>query len=89
MRNRKRNLTVTSLDSLSLEEADAYMEAANDDEIDAAFALAADRNRLDDSTKVPDEAEIHHALYLLRRAQGKDPPSFDGMRVEIRRRVAA
>jgi hypothetical protein len=33
--------------------------------------------------------EIHHALFLLRRARGLDAPSFDLMRVQLRRRHAA
>jgi hypothetical protein len=37
----------------------------------------------------PDDAEVHHAMFLLRRARGLDAPSFDSMRVQLRRRVAA
>ena len=37
----------------------------------------------------PDDAEVHHAYFLLCRARGMLPPSFDEMRVELRRRVAA
>ncbi len=81
--------TVTSLDTVSLEEALAYLDAANGDELGAAFTLATDRNRLDGSNKAPDETEVHHALFLLRKARGLDAPSFDLMRVQLRRRVAA
>jgi hypothetical protein len=51
--------------------------------------LATDRNKLDGSHGEPDDAEVHHALFLLCRARGKDAPSYDEMRVELRRRVAA
>lgn len=85
----KRKPSIRSLETVSLEEARAYLEYAAGDEIDAAFALATDRNRLDGSQSVPDDAEVHHALFLLCRARGKDAPSFDDVRVELRRRVAA
>jgi hypothetical protein len=81
--------TVKSLDTVSLEEALAYLDAANGDELGAAFTLAADRNRLDGGSKAPDETEVHHALFLLRKARGLEAPSFDLMRVQLRRRVAA
>lgn len=81
--------TVRSLDGLTQDEAIAYLEAEGGDELLAAFALAADRNVLDGSSATPDDAEVHHALYLLRRARGLDAPSFDHTRVELRRRVAA
>ena len=85
----KRKPSIRSLETVSLEEARAYLDYASGDEIDAAFALAVDRNRLDGSQAVPDDAEVHHALFLLCRARGKDAPSFDEMRVELRMRVAA
>jgi hypothetical protein len=85
----KRKPTIKSLDAVSLEEARAYLEDSGGDELDAAYALACDRNRLDGSLAAPDEAEVHHALFLLCRARGKHPPSFDEMRVELRRRAAA
>jgi hypothetical protein len=85
----KRKPTIKSLETVSLEEAAAYLEHAGGDELDAAYALACDRNRLDGSIAPPDDAEVHHALFLLCRAHGKLPPSFDEMRVELRRRVAA
>jgi hypothetical protein len=80
---------IRSLATVSLEEALTYLDAANGDEHTAAHDLARDRNRLDGSTSPPDEAEIHHALFLLRRARGLDAPSFDLMRVQLRRRFAA
>jgi hypothetical protein len=80
---------ITSLESLSLEEALSYLDSAEGDELAAAFALAKDRNLLDGSESEPDEAEVHHALFLLRRARGLDAPSFDLMRVQLRRLVAA
>jgi hypothetical protein len=80
---------ITSLESLSLEEALAYLDSAEGDELSAAFSLAKDRNLLDGDSREPDEAEVHHALFLLRRARGLDAPSFDLMRVQLRRLVAA
>ncbi len=81
---------IASLDSLSLDEAAAYLKAAEDDELEAAYALARDRNLLDGgNNEDPDEAEVHHALFLLRRAQGLNAPSFDSMRIQLRSRVAA
>jgi hypothetical protein len=85
----KRKPTIKSLQTVSLEEAIAYLDHANGDELDAAYALAMDRNRLDGSAFPPDDAEVHHAYFLLCRARGLLPPSFDDMRVELRRRVAA
>ena len=85
----KRKPSIKSLDTVSLEEAVAYLDHANGDELNAAYALACDRNRLDGSIAPPDDAEVHHALFLLCRARGKHAPSFDTMRVELRRRVAA
>lgn len=80
---------ITSLESLSLDEALAYLDSARGDELSAAYALAKDRNILDGDTDEPDEAEVHHALFLLRRARGLNAPSFDLMRVQLRRLVAA
>jgi hypothetical protein len=74
---------------VSVDEAQAYLEHAGGDELDAAHTLAWDRNRLDGSIAAPDDAEVHHALFLLCRALGKQAPSFDEMRVELRRRAAA
>jgi hypothetical protein len=85
----KRKPSIKSLETVSLDEAEAYLEAAAGDELSAAYALAWDRNRLDGSPVSPDDAEVHHAFFLLCRARGKLAPSFDEMRVELRRRVAA
>jgi hypothetical protein len=85
----KRKPSIRSLETVTVEEAMAYLDHASADELNAAYALAWDRNRLDGSLAPPDEAEVHHALFLLCRARGKTPPSFDEMRVELRRRVAA
>ena len=85
----KRKPSIKSLETVSLEEADAYLEHAAGDELGAAYALARDRNRLDGSMLLPDDAEVHHAFFLLCRARGRHAPSFDEMRVELRRRAAA
>jgi hypothetical protein len=85
----KRKPTIRSLETVSLEEAIAYLEYSDGDELDAACALARDRNRLDGSAAAPDDAEVHHAYFLLCRARGLLPPSFDDMRIELRRRLAA
>jgi hypothetical protein len=81
--------SIQSLETVSFEEAEAYLDHFHGDELDAAYTLACDRNRLDGSIAKPDDAEVHHALFLLCRAHGKNPPSFDQMRVDLRRRVAA
>jgi hypothetical protein len=86
---KKRKPSIKSLETVTAEEATAYLEYAGGDELDAACALAWDRNRLDGSIAAPDDAEVHHALFLLCRVMGKVAPSFDEMRVELRRRVAA
>lgn len=82
---------ITSLEALSLGEALAYLDTAEGDELSAAFALAKDRNHLDGAgaSDEPDEAEVHHALFLLRRARGLDAPSFDLMRVQLRSKLVA
>jgi len=85
----KRKPSIKSLETISLDEVEAYLDAAGGDELSAAFALACDRNRLDGSHAAPDDHEVHHALFLLCRARGKTPPSFDAMRFERRRRAAA
>ena len=85
----KRKPSIKSLETISLDEVEAYLDASNGDELSAAYALACDRNRLDGSHAAPDDPEVHHALFLLCRARGKNPPSFDAMRVERRRRPAA
>jgi len=83
------NPIIASVETVSLEEALAYLDAAEGDELKAAFALAKDRNLLDGGSAEPDDAEVHHALFLLRRARGLNAPSFDLMRVQLRRLVAA
>jgi hypothetical protein len=81
---------IKSLEAITLEEALQYLETAEGDELAAAIALAKDRNLLDeDDAGEPDEAEVHHALYMLRRARGLNAPSFDLMRVQLRRLIAA
>ena len=80
---------ITSLESVSLEQALAYLDSAEGDELSAAYSLAKDRNLLDGDTDEPDEAEVHHALFLLRRARGLNAPSFDLMRIQLRRLIAA
>ena len=79
---------VRTLHGLSLGEALSYLERAHGDEIQAAFALAVDRNALDGSHAGPDDAEVHHALFLLRRARGLSAPSFDQLRCQLRSRAA-
>jgi hypothetical protein len=81
--------SIKSLETVTCEEAQAYLDYARGDELNAAYALACDRNRLDGSIAPPDDAEVHHALFLLCRARGKNSPSFDQMRFELRRRAAA
>ena len=81
---------IKSLEAITLEEALQYLETAEGDELSAAIALAKDRNLLDEANAgEPDEAEVHHALYMLRRARGLNAPSFDLMRVQLRRLIAA
>jgi hypothetical protein len=85
----KKKPSIESLETVSAEEAEAYLDASGGDELSAAHVLACDRNLMDGSRAAPDDAEIHHALFLLCRARGKHPPSFDDMRFELRRRRAA
>jgi hypothetical protein len=85
----KKKPTIKSLETVSVEEAEAYLDAASGDELTAAYALACDRNRLDGSHAAPDDTEVHHSFFLLCRARGKHPPSFDDMRFELRRRATA
>ncbi len=80
---------IKSLETISFEEAQQYLDSAEGDELVAAYALAKDRNVLDDGDSEPDDMEVHHALFLLRRARGMSAPSFDLMRVQLRRLVAA
>lgn len=81
--------TNQNLSQITEDTAREYLEAASDDELEAALLLAADRNRAEGFADEPDEQEIHHALFLLRRARGLDAPSFDSMRIALRKRVAA
>jgi hypothetical protein len=81
--------TIASLETVSLEEALAYLDTAHGDELVAAFRLAQDRNTLDGSPDAPDATEVHHALFLLRRARGLAAPSFDLMRVQLKQLAAA
>jgi hypothetical protein len=80
---------IRSLETITLEEALSYIDAALGDELGAARKVAEDRNKLAGSREAPDETEVHHALFLLRRARGLGAPSFDLMRVQLRRRAAA
>jgi hypothetical protein len=80
---------IKSLKTVTLEEASAYLQATQGDELGAALMLAQDRNVLAGSEGAPDDTEIHHALFLLRRARHLDAPSFDSMRIQLRERMAA
>jgi hypothetical protein len=75
---------VSTLGNLDLEQARAYLRLAKGDECAAAVALALDRNLLEGLDKLPDATEVHHALFLLRRARGLDAPSFDDLKVQLR-----
>jgi len=76
---------ISSVETLTLDEALSYLDLAMGDELAAAYELARDRNLLDGGTAEPDETEVHHALFMLRRARGLAAPSFDSMRVQLRR----
>lgn len=86
---------IKSLEEVTLEQALQYLESAEGDELTAAIALAKDRNLLDEverfarGNEEPEEAEVHHALFMLRRPRGLSAPSFDLMRVQLRRLLAA
>jgi hypothetical protein len=82
---RMRGPSIGSIDTLTLDEALSYMDLAEGDELVAAFELAHDRNVLDGGTAEPDDTEVHHALFMLRRARGLAAPSFDSMRIQLRR----
>lgn len=86
---RMKGPAISSVETLTLEEALSYMDIAMGDELAAAFELARDRNLLDGGTTEPDETEVHHALFMLRRARGLAAPSFDSMRVQLRRLLPA
>jgi hypothetical protein len=83
-----RGASIDSLAPPSLSQALAYVDQAGGDEIAAAFALAIDRNILDDSLEMPDSADVHHALFMLRKARGLASPSFDLLCWQLKRRAA-
>ena len=80
---------VRSLQTVTLPEAELYLQASRDDELAAALAIARDRAELAGSPTDPDEVEVHHSLFLLRRALGLAAPSFDTLHVRLRQREAA
>lgn len=80
---------IATLSTVTKREAQSYLAAANGNELLAACELARDRNRLDGDPREPDDAHVHHALYLLRRARGESAPSFDAMRVALKALRAA
>lgn len=80
---------IQNLSTLTPDEAREYLDAACNDEVEAAILLATERNLLAGFEEEPDEQEIHHALFLLRRALGREAPSFDTLRVALRKRAAA
>ena len=82
---RMKGPVISSVETLTLDEALSYLDLAMGDELAAAYELARDRNLLDGGTAEPDETEVHHALFMLRRARGLAAPSFDSMRVQLRR----
>lgn len=79
---------VNSLETVTLDEALAYLDRADGDELGAAEDLAEDRNLLDACDAAPDATDVHHALFLLRRARGLPVPNFDQTRSQLRRRAA-
>lgn len=79
---------VRSLHTVTLDEALAYLDRADGDELGAARDLAEDRNLLDACDALPDATDVHHALFLLRRARGLPTPSFDQTRSQLRGRAA-
>ncbi len=80
---------LSSIETVTRNEAEAYLASARGDELEAAMALAIDRNLLAGSNEIPDEADVHQALYLFKRAFGEETPSYDSMRVELKKRHAA
>lgn len=79
---------IANLSTLSMAESNSYLKSADGDELTAAHALACDRNSLAGSTEAPDDTEVHHALYLMRRARGLGAPSYDSVRLMIKARAA-
>jgi hypothetical protein len=79
---------INHLNTPSRDEAEAYLATASGDELRAAILLANDRNLIAGEVEAPDDAEIHHALFLLRKAMGLEAPSYDSTRVKLRDRAA-
>ncbi len=77
---------INDLQGVTLEQARAYLADATGDELEAAYELAADRNRLEGIDETPGDMEVHHALFLLRRARGLEAPSYDSLRIALRER---
>lgn len=81
---------VRSLQGVSLDEALAYLDDASGDEVMAAYALAIDRSAMaGDGDRDPDAMDVHHALFLLRKARGLDAPSYDLLKLHLRQHLAA
>ena len=83
------SLIIRDVDSLSETEALQYLAACDGDEVSAATRLAADRCKLARVASPPDEADVHHAMFLLRKARGLPSQSFDNLRIELRARRKA
>ena len=77
-------LKLRSLTTVTVDEARVYLETSCGDEIVAAIAVAIDRNVLAGTDGQPDDQDVHHALFLLRRAQGLGAPSFDDVRAALK-----
>lgn len=77
-------LKLRSLATVTVDEARVYLETSRGDEIVAAIAVAIDRNVLAGTDGQPDDQDVHHALFLLRRAQGLGAPSFDDVRAALK-----
>ena len=60
----KKKPSIKSLENVSLEEAVAYLDHSNGDELNAAYALASIR-KAGWLHRAPDDAEVHHALFLF------------------------
>lgn len=83
------SLIIRDVGSLSEAEALQYLDACEGDEVAAATLLASDRCSLARVAEPADEADVHHAMFLLRRARGLPSLSFDDLRVELRSRREA
>jgi len=79
---------LSNLHSLSTEQAQIYLDDHDGDELTAAYTLACDRNVLAGSGEPPDDTDVHHALFLMRRAFGKEAPSYDSVRLSLKGRAA-